>query len=431
MALNLANLIEQMGKDKGIDKSILVEALESALIKAAERRFGDSKVIEGHFNEELGEIELFEFKTVVDEVTDEDTEISLEEARKFDPEAIIGDSLGLKLDSTEFGRIDAQMAKQIIIQKIRDAERDLIYGEYGGKKGDIVTGIVKRFEKGDIIIDLGRTEAVLPKREQVKRESYRQGDRLRAIILDVMKEAKGPQIILSRSHADMIVKLFDAEVPEIYEGIVEIKAAVREPGERAKIAVFSRDPAVDPVGACVGMKGSRVQVVVQELRGEKIDIVPWSEEPAVFAKNALSPAEISKVIVDPDEHSMEVIVPDDQLSLAIGKRGQNVRLAAKILGWKIDIHPESEAKGREISPDEALRKEMKAALAIESGDGSGVESLHGVGSKMAGVLKAAGFTTIEDLANASVKDLCRLEGIGEKKATKLLELAKKREDAAG
>ncbi|OGP14265.1 MAG: transcription termination factor NusA, partial [Deltaproteobacteria bacterium GWA2_54_12] len=326
MNMNLANIIDQVGKDKGIDKYILIEALETALLKAAEKRFGPTKVIEAHYQEEMGEIELFLFKTVVEEVTDPDTEIGEEAAKELDPEAILGDSIGVKLDSKEFGRIDAQTAKQIIIQKVREAERNIVYNEYSSKRGEIVTGIVQRFEKGDIIVDLGRAEAILPKKEQVRREGYRQGERVRGIILEVKTEARGPQVTLSRTHPGFIMKLFQNEVPEIYEGIVEIKGAAREPGDRAKIAVVSHNSDVDPVGACVGVKGSRVQAVVQELKGEKIDIVHWSDDPAIFVKNTLSPAQIARVITDDAAHAMEVIVPDDQLSLAIGKKGQNVRL---------------------------------------------------------------------------------------------------------
>ena len=308
------------------------------------------------------------FKTVVEEVVNPEIEISPDDARELDPEAVLGDSLGVKLDSREFGRIDAQTAKQIIIQKVREAERNIVFKEYSAKKGEIVTGIVHRFEKGDIIVDLGRTEALLPKKEQVKREGYRQGERIRGIIMDVRNDAKGPQIMLSRTHPGFLVKLFQMEVPEVYEGIVEIKVAAREPGDRAKVAVVSNHSDVDPVGACVGVKGSRVQAVVQELKGEKIDIIHWSDESAVFVKNTLSPAVISRVIMDEAEHAMEVIVPDDQLSLAIGKKGQNVRLAAKLTGWKIDIHTESEVKGGKegLSPEEALRKEVQAASEREA-----------------------------------------------------------------
>ena len=422
MSLNLSHIIEQVGKDKGIDKHILIEALETALLKAAEKRFGQNKLIEAHYQEEAGEIELFLFKTVVEQVENNDLEITLEAALELDPEVVLGDSLGVKLDSKEFGRIDAQTAKQIIIQKVREAERNIVYTEYSAKRGEIITGIVQRFEKGDIIVDLGRAEAVLPKKEQVRREGYRQGERIRGMVLDVKVEAKGPQVILSRTHPGFIMKLFQMEVPEIYEGIVEIKGAAREPGDRAKIAVISHNSDVDPVGACVGVKGSRVQAVVQELKGEKIDIVHWSDESAIFVKNTLSPAQISRVVVDEDEHAMEVIVPDDQLSLAIGKKGQNVRLAAKLTGWKIDIHTETDTKksGESLSPDEALKKEFAAAGIREEKAREAVivstqalVDAYGIAEDLAARLVEAGYTTAEILANATREQLCRVPDLDE------------------
>jgi N utilization substance protein A len=369
MQLNLSQIVDQVGKDKGIGKEILIDALESALLKAAEKRFGAGKEIEAHFNEEVNEIELFLFKEVVEDVEDTDIHISLDDAKELDPEAAIGDSLGVKLDSNEFGRIDAQTAKQIIIQKVREAERNIVFDEYKDKVGEIITGIVQRFDKGDIVVDLGRAEALLPKKEQVRREGYRQGDRIRGVIIDVNNEAKGPQVIMSRVNIAFLIKLFHMEVPEIYEGIVEIKGAAREPGDRSKIAVISNNADVDPVGACVGVKGSRVQAVVQELKGEKIDIVHHADDMAVFTKNTLSPAQISRVVVDEDNHAMEVIVPDDQLSLAIGKKGQNVRLAAKLTGWKIDIRAEADVTGEtkeELTPDEALRLALEEHEAEEA-----------------------------------------------------------------
>jgi len=377
MPVNLAHLIDQVGRDKGITKDVLIDALETAVMKAAEKRFGANKEIEAHYQEESGEIELFLFKTVVETVEDEDLEITLDDARELDPESELEDVIGVKLDSKKFGRIDAQTAKQIIIQKVRDAERNVIYNEYSNKLGEIVSGVVHRFERGDIIVDIGRTEALLSKKEQVRREGYRQGDRIRGLIVDVCNDVKGPQVMLSRAQSSFLIKLFQMEVPEIYEGIVEIKSAAREPGERAKIAVESHNPDVDPVGACVGVKGSRVQAVVQELKGEKIDIIHWSEDPALFVKNTLSPAEISRVIVDDEEHAMEVIVPDDQLSLAIGRKGLNVRLAARISGWKIDIHTESdygEESTAVLSPEEVFKREMAAMVAGEEAERAGSET---------------------------------------------------------
>jgi N utilization substance protein A len=320
---------------------VVIEALEQAVLQAANKKYRNTRELEAHFNEDIGEVELFEFVTVVENVEDSYREISLEEAREEDPDVEFGDQIGMKLPSSDFSRIAAQTAKQVIIQKVREAERETIFNEFVDRKGQLINGIVRRFERGDIIVDLGRAEAILPYKEQAPREVYRQGDRIRALINDIRMTPKGPQIILSRISPLVIANLFANEVPEIAEGIVEIVNVVREPGSRAKIAVYSNDSDVDPVGACVGMRGSRVQNVVSELRGEKIDIIPWSEDVARFACNALSPASVAKVYVDDENSSMEIIVPDDQLSLAIGKRGQNVRLAAKLTGWKIDIKTET------------------------------------------------------------------------------------------
>ena len=343
MLANLNHIIDQVVKEKGIDRVILVEALESAVLSAANKKYRNTRELEAHYNDELGEVELFEFVTVVDEVLDSYKEIDLAEAHEIDPEVEVGDSLGMKLDAGNFSRIAAQTAKQVIIQKVREAERDGIYNEFRDRIGEMVNGIVRRYERGDLVIDLGRAEALLPQKEQVPRENYRQGDRVRAYISDVRMATKGPQIIISRTHPGVVAALFKSEVPEIAEGIVEIKAVAREPGSRAKIAVVSHDPDVDPVGACVGMRGARVQNVVSELRGEKIDIIPWTQDIARFSCFALAPAEVNRVYVDNDEQSLEIIVPDDQLSLAIGKKGQNVRLAAKLTGWKIDIKSETRA----------------------------------------------------------------------------------------
>lgn len=343
MVVNLNHVIDQVVKDKGVDREVLVEALESAVLSAANKKFRNTRDIEAHYNSDIGEVELFEFVVVVDEVQDSYKEIDIEEAQEIDPDVQCGDSLGMKMDSSGFSRIAAQTAKQVIVQKVREAEREGIYNEFKDRVGELVNGIVRRYERGDLIVDLGRAEAILPRREQIPRESYRQADRVRAYISDVRMSPKGPQIILSRAHPQLVVELFKTEVPEIAEGIVEIVSCAREPGSRAKIAVVSHDPDVDPVGACVGMRGSRVQNVVSELRSEKIDIVPWSPDMARFACSALAPAEVSRVYVDNEEEAMEVIVPDDQLSLAIGKKGQNVRLAARLLGWKIDIKSESRA----------------------------------------------------------------------------------------
>jgi len=347
-SFNLKHTIDQIVKEKGIDKSIVLEALEQAVLTAANKKFRNTRDLEAHYNAEIGEVELFEFVTVVDEVQDSYREIELVEAREEDPEVEVGDSIGMKMDASGFSRIAAQTAKQVIIQRVREAERETIFNEFMERQGEIVNGVVRRFEKGDLIVDLGRAEALLPHKEQAPREVYRQGDRVKALITEIRMTTKGPQILLSRTHPTMLAKLFEAEVPEIAEGIVEIKNVVREPGGRAKIAVYSHDSDVDPVGACVGMRGSRVQNVVSELRGEKIDIIPWSEDIARFACNALAPAVVSKVYVDDEDYAMEVIVADDQLSLAIGKRGQNVRLAAKLTGWKIDIKSETRMAEAEL-----------------------------------------------------------------------------------
>ena len=337
MISDIKRVVEQVSRDKGISREVLIHALEEALRSAARKKFGSKIDIEAQYNEETGDIEVFQFKEVVETVTEPDLQIDFEEGRKLEPEGEAGDSHGTKMDAMTIGRIAAQSAKQVIIQKMKDAERDAVYASYVDRKGETVNGIVQRMDRGDIIVNLGTTEAVLPSREQVPRENYRRGDRVRAQILDVLYETRGPQVVLTRTHPDFLVSLFKVEVPEISEGIVEIKAAAREPGSRAKISVASHDSDIDPVGACVGMKGSRVQNVVQELRGEKIDIIPWHVDSAKFVCNALSPAEISRVIIDEENRSMEVIVPDEHLSIAIGKRGQNVRLASKLTKWHLDV----------------------------------------------------------------------------------------------
>jgi N utilization substance protein A len=391
--LGLKREIDQVAKDKGIDAGEIIGALEEAMKQAARREKGQDREIEARYNEDLGEIELFEFREVVEELADPTQQITMEEARKFDPEAEMGDEIGVKLDTSGFGRILAQTAKQVIIQRIREAERENVYEEYKDRKGEILNGIVRRFEKGAIIIDLGRAEAVLPLSQQVPRENYRPNDRLRAYVVDVNKAAKGSQIVLSRTCIEMLTKLFEQEVPEMYEGIVSIQSAAREPGGRSKIAVVSRDSDVDPVGACVGMKGSRVQAVVQELRGERIDIVPWSPDPARYVCSALSPAQVSKVIIDDAEKSMDVIVPDDQLSLAIGRKGQNVRLAVQLTGWRIDI--KSEAKMRELA------QWIAEAVSV----------VEGCGEADADLLLQQGVTSLEDLAECAPELLTSLPGI--------------------
>ena len=399
MQQDLNRVIEQVSKEKGIDKAILISALENAMVSAAKKTFGHQKKIEAQYNPEIGEVELFEAKLVVEEVKDSSVEITLQEAQeKLDPDAEVGDELLSKLDTSSFGRIAAQAAKQNIVQRVRDAEREIIYNEFKGRAGQLVNGIVQRFEKKNIIVNLGRTDAILPEKEQVPRERYRQGDRIRAYIVSVEMTSRGPQIVLSRTHPGMLAKLFEQEVPEIYEGIVEVKGAAREPGGRAKIAVSSRDPDVDPVGACVGMKGTRVQAVVQELRGEKIDIVHWTADQAEYVCRALAPAKVSKIIIDDEERSMEVIVPDDQLSLAIGRKGQNVRLASRLTGWKIDVRGESEA-------DEETRRAR-----------SSIGAIPGVSDMVAELLYQDGFKSAEEIAEAELETIMEIEGIGAEKA---------------
>ena len=402
---DIKRVVDQVSRDKGIDRDILIKALEEALRSAAKKKFGNKIDIEVQYNDELGEIEVFQFKEVVDKITEPELQLSLEEGYELDPECEVGDSLGTKMDTTTFGRIAAQSAKQVIIQKMKDAEREAVFSGFIDRKGEIVNGIVQRFERGDIIVNLGQTEAMLPAREQVPKESYRRGDRIRALILEVKHEGRGPQIVLSRTHSLFLINLFKTEVPEISEGIVSIMGASREPGSRAKIAVASNDSDIDPVGACVGMKGSRVQNVVQELKGEKIDIIPWHVDAAKFVCNALAPAEISRVIIDEENRSMEVIVPDEVLSMAIGKRGQNVRLASKLTGWHLDVKSESKYS-------EAMKYGYESLI-----------SLSGVGLSMADVLYERGLFSAEELAKASAKDLMQVANITEEKALNIIEEA--------
>jgi N utilization substance protein A len=416
-------VLEQVGKDKGIDVKILLQTLEQAILTAAKKVFGQHRELEAQFNEEIGAVDLFQICYVVageeGVVPAAGREVSKADAEKFGLEAEVGDELlfqifyrledadraseqeqkyGDLLDLHEtikqFGRIAAQTAKQVIIQRMREAERENVFNEYKDRKGELISGVVRRFERGNLIVEIGRNEAILPVREQVPRESYRAGDRITAYCSDVEKNARGPQIVLSRTHKGLLEKLFEQEVPEIYEKIVRIESSAREPGARAKIAVSSRDRDVDPVGACVGMKGSRVQAVVQELRGEKIDIVPYSEDPARFVCNAIAPAEVSRVVIDAETHTMELIVPDDKLSLAIGKKGQNVRLASQLTGWRIDIH--SESKVRE------LEEHAKRSMA----------EIEGSSEELASTLFKLGWRSASDVATGKVEELGGVPGIG-------------------
>lgn len=403
---DIKRVVEQVSRDKGIDREVLIKALQDALESAARKKFGAKVDIEVQYNEEVGELEVFQFKDVAEVVTEPDLQIGLEEGRELDPDCEVGDSLGTKIDTSTFGRIAAQSAKQVIIQKMKDAERDAVYASFIDRKGEVINGIVQRFDRNDIIVNLGHTEGILTYREQVPREKYRRGDRIRAYIFDVLYETRGPQVILSRTHPNFLIDLFQTEVPEISEGIVTIMGASREPGVRAKIAVTSNDSDIDPVGACVGMKGSRVQNVVQELKGEKIDIIPYHIDPAKFVCNALSPAEISRVIIDEENRSMEVIVPDEFLSIAIGKKGQNVRLASKLTKWHLDVTSESRYS-------EAMRDSYDSLVALP-----------GIGISMADVLYEKGFYSAEELSHASIEDLIQIRGIGQEKAKKLIETAK-------
>lgn len=407
MSFDLNAILGQMGRDKGINKKVLIEAVESAMLSAARKHFGHNLNLETKFNEDTGEVEVMQFKSVVERVDDPDTQISVDDARReYDPDAMVGDEFGKHLDTKILGRIAAQTAKQVIIQKVRDAERGVIFEEYKNSRGELINGIVQRYDRGNVIVNLGRTEAILPKREQISRERYRQGDRVRCMILEIDPSARGPQIVLTRSHPDFLRKLFSIEVPEIAEGTIEIKAVAREPGERAKIAVHSTDSSVDPVGACVGIKGSRVQAVVQELRGERIDIITWTSDEPSFVARALSPAEVTRVVVDEDGHSMEVIVADDQLSLAIGRRGQNVKLASKLTAWKIDV--------RSVSIAEQEAKRARAAIS----------TIPNIQFTHAELLFQEGFRSVKDVAEASIDELSEIEGISEEAAAEIIKSAK-------
>lgn len=408
---NLKRIVDQICRDKGIDRALLIDAIEEAVRSAVRKKFGNRREIEVQFNEELGEIEVFQYRTVVDEVYDEETEISLEDARQLDPEAELDDDLGEKLDNiADLGRIAAQSAKQVIIHRMRDAERDVIYEMYRDREGTIVNGIVQRFERGDMVINLGRTDAILPRDGQIPKRSYKQGDRIRAYLQEVRRDSRegkyrDSQLILSRTCNEFLIKLFEMEVPEIAEGIVKIMGAAREPGFRAKIAVSSIESDVDPVGACVGLKGSRVQNVVQELQGERIDIVPWSPDPAKYVYNALAPAEVSMVIVEDEKKFLLVVVPDDQLSLAIGRQGQNVRLASRLLGWKIDVKSESRYANMENS-------DYRSLIEVE-----------GMDEGLADRLFAAGITSAGRLAGMATEQLMNLGRMDQEKARSLQEKA--------
>ncbi len=401
MSMELKKALDQISKDKGLDRDMLIDTLEDAVRTSVHRKYGEEMDIEVSYNEESGEIEVYHFKIVTEEVESPNEEISLEEAREHDPSVQLDDEMGFRLKVEDLGRIAAQSAKQVIIQRMRDAEQEIIYEEYKDRVGEIMPGIVQRRDKSGWVINLGRTEALLPREEQIPREHFKRGDRVEALLIDVRKEGRGPQVIVSRSHRDYMAALFKREVPEVDDGIVQIMGIARDPGSRAKVAVLSRDRDVDPVGACVGIRGSRIQNIVQELHGERIDIVVWSQDIASYARNALAPATIARIVVDEDENLLEVIVPDDQLTNAIGRKGQNVKLAAKLLGWKIDIFTESR------------HQELHAI-------GRGLEQLAAVAEIPLEAFTEAGYNSLELINAASDKDL--LEAVAGISPAKLSDL---------
>jgi len=432
---DLGTIVKSVAQEKGIDPKVLIETIEAAILKAAQAAFGPSRDLEARYNDETGSIDLFQYMTVVHEVTEEERQISIGDVKKHNLEAELGEELGfqvfwhprdadkarqqdkefgdmldLKQARTTFGRIAAQTAKQVLLQRVRDAERDIVFSEYKDRQGQLIRGIVRRFEKGhNIVVDLGRgTEGILSAREQTPRETYRPGDRIVAYVKDIDREARGPMIVLSRSSPHLVEKLFESEVPEIYEGIVKIVGVAREPGARSKISVMSRDNDVDPVGACVGMKGSRVQAVVQELRGEKIDIVPFDNDPARYIINAIQPAEVNKVIVDEGDRRMELVVPDEKLSLAIGRKGQNVRLASQLTGWRLDIISESKFRTME---DEAL---------------GALREIEGIEDDVAKAMYRLGFRALEEVADASEEELVAIDKIGSAERAQSLKAAAER-----
>jgi N utilization substance protein A len=426
---NLGLIVDQVAQEKGIDKAVLVETMEAAILKAAQAAFGPTRELEAQYNDQTGSIDLFQYMRVVDHVTQPEREISADLARRHGLEADLGEELGfqvfwhprdaerarqqdkefgavldMKQARSSFGRIAAQTAKQVLLQRVRDAERDLIYNQFKDRKGQLIRGIIRRFERGhNVIVDLGQTEGILPYREQTPRETYRPGDRIVAYVKDIDREARGPIVVLSRSAPQLVEKLFESEVPEIYEGIVRIVSVAREPGSRSKIAVTTRDGDVDPVGACVGIKGSRVQAVVQELRGEKIDIVPYDQDVARYIIAAIQPADVNKVIVDEADHRMELVVPDEKLSLAIGRKGQNVRLASQLTGWKLDIISESKFKAMEEDALTAFRE------------------IDGVSEDLARAMYRLGFRALEEVAEAAHDELMTIDGVEGAEGAKALQ----------
>jgi N utilization substance protein A len=422
----LLSVLDQLHREKGIPQETLLDALQSAILTAARKRYGGGENFQVEIDPRTGEVQVLQVRRIVENVVAPMEEISLSEAIESDPGAEVGDEIGSFLEIDDFGRIAAQAAKQVIFQKVREAEWSVVAKEFGGRKGSVVAGVYIGQEKRNFIIDLGKTEAVLPFKEQIPRESFHRGDRVKALLLDIRTTTRGPQLILSRTHPDFLARLFEKEVPEISEGIIEIKGVVRDPGERAKIAVLSRDPNVDPVGSCVGVKGSRVQAIVREIHGEKIDIIDWSPDPGTFIARALSPAKILRVATRDGEFDKvaTVVVANQQLSLSIGRRGQNVRLAAKLTGWKIDIFSEQQYEADRL----ARSGGEPADLDIESPRTGEtlltLEDLPGMGGNMADALKAAGFDTVEKVAIASAEDIAKLPKFGPKTAAKLIETAR-------
>jgi N utilization substance protein A len=405
----LYQTIDQLSREKGIDAQIIISAVEDAILVATRKYYKSVEDLQAHFNMDSGIVEVFAVKKVVEKVEDPTREMTVDEARKFNPEAAVETEIKIPKATDGLGRIAAQTAKQVIFQKVREAERDTVYAEYSQRVGELVNCTVKRLEGPDIIVDLGRTEARMPRKDQSRLENYQIGERLRAVITLVDRAARGPQVVVSRADAMLVQKLFQMEVPEIYDGTVVIRAMAREAGERTKVAVFSKDPDVDCVGACVGMKGMRVQSIIRELRGEKIDIIEYSEDTVTFAANALSPAKINHVsVVDIEQKHLEVIVDDSQLSLAIGKKGQNVRLAAKLLGWRIDIKSEEEK-----------RQEIESQMAAMALRGAPVTELRGLGDKTMQRLRDHGIETVEQLAQMTPDELTQIQGIGEKTVDKI------------
>ncbi len=403
----LGRVIEQLGKDRGIRKEVVVGAIEQAFMVTARKKFGIQGEYEAKYNESDGEVEIYQYKNVVDQVRDPIVEISFDKAKELDSECEVGDQLGLKIDDPKFSRVDIQTAKQIIFQKVRDAERDILFSEFKHREGDLVTGIIRRYERGNVIVDLGKSDAILAKREIIFGEQFKPGDRVQAYLSEVVMTNRGPEVRLSRTSPLFLVKLFEVEVPEIQDSTIEVKAAAREPGHRAKMAVFTKDRDVDPVGACVGMKGSRVQNIVNELQGEKIDIVRWNEDLETFARAALAPAEITNIMIQSDDRTLDVIVEDDQLSLAIGKRGQNVRLAAMLTGWKINIISKSK-----------LQEKIKLSVA-------NLVQLSNVTEAIAQVLVQSGIMSIVDLSAAEPSQIAKMLSIQAKDAQLFIDSAAK------